>query len=85
MALTGNYYYTSKFPFDTAGQYYQGGYGLLNLRAAWTAPSSKWNLAVYATNALDKRYNTQVLPGLPAIQRVYGEPAIVGVSVGVKF
>ena len=85
MALSGNYYYTSKFPFDTAGQYFQKAYDLLNVKASWTDPSERWELAVFATNVLDKKYNAQVLPGLPAVQRTYGEPVSVGVSAAFKY
>jgi iron complex outermembrane receptor protein len=83
--LSGNYYYTSKFPFDPAGEYFQDAYNLVNLRAAWTDAEERWQVAIFGTNVFDEEYNSQVLPGQPAIQRTYGEPAVVGVSVGFKY
>lgn len=85
MKLSGTYYYTSEFPFDNTEQFMQDAYSLLNLRAAWEAPSGKWEVAAFGTNVLDEEYNAQVLPGIPAVQRAYGEPAVFGVSLSLKY
>lgn len=85
LALSGNYYYTAEFPFDTAERFIQDAYGLLNLRAAWTDPSERWELGVFGTNVTDEEYRTQVLPGDFAIQQIFGEPSSYGVSIGYKY
>ncbi len=85
LSLSGDYYYTSRFPFDNAQVFYQEAYGLLGLRAAWTDASKRREFAIFGTNVLDKKYNSSLLPGIPAIERNYGEPAVVGGSVAFKF
>jgi iron complex outermembrane receptor protein len=50
--------YRSKVYFDLANTQAgaQGGYGLLNVRLAWTNPDGNWTTALEVTNATDKRY-----------------------------
>jgi len=85
LAVGGNYYLTSKFPFDTAEQFYESSYSILNLRMGWTAPNDLWEIAVFGTNVTDEKYRTQVLPGDFGIQQIYGKPASYGVSLSFKF
>ncbi len=83
--LDGNYYYSSSFFFDVANQFEQDGFGILNLRAAWTDPSDHWTIAAFGKNVLNEEYLTQVLPGLVAIQQTFGEPATGGVTISYKY
>ncbi len=85
LGLNANFYYTSKFYFDSVEQFGQDGYGLLNLRASWTTPSDAWEFAVYGNNVTDTKYRNQVLPGTFAIQQTYGEPASIGVSATYRY
>lgn len=52
--------YRSKVFFDLANTEAgaQGGYGLLNLRLAWTAADGNWNAALEVDNATNKLYYT---------------------------
>ncbi|MDX2276883.1 MAG: TonB-dependent receptor [Hyphomonadaceae bacterium] len=85
LALSGNYSYTSEFPFDTAETFMEDAYGVLNLRAAWTAPSGHWDLAVFGTNVTDEEYRVQVLPGDFAIQQIWAKPAAFGVNISYRY
>ncbi len=84
-ALSGNLYYTSDFYFDPAQQFKQDAYALLSLRAQWTAPGGRFNVAVFGDNVTDEDYRTQVLFNTLGIGTVWGPPAMYGVSAGVKF
>ncbi|MDX2277883.1 MAG: TonB-dependent receptor [Hyphomonadaceae bacterium] len=83
LSLSGNYYYTSEFPFDTSEQFMEDAYGILNLRAAWTDPSNRWEVALFGTNVTDEEYRVQVLPGDFAFQQIWGKPASYGVSLSL--
>ncbi|VWX49582.1 TonB-dependent receptor [Novosphingobium sp. 9U] len=83
-ALSGNLYHTSAFAFDAAGQFHQGGYETVNLRAEWTDPSDQYTFALYGENVTDARYRTQVLPSVFGIGNVWSYPATIGASVRVK-
>ena len=83
--LSGNLYYTSKFYFDPADQFYQNAYALLGLRAEWVDPSKRLTLAVYGDNVTGTKYYSQVLAHSPSIGTVWGAPATWGVSVRVKY
>ncbi|HZO55308.1 MAG TPA: TonB-dependent receptor [Bryobacteraceae bacterium] len=83
--LNGNYYYTSDFPFEAANNFVQDAYGVLNLSASWSLPSSPWQFTLFATNVLDEEYNAQVLPGIPAIQRTYGRPFTAGIRISFTY
>ena len=85
LALSGNYSYTSEFPFDTAQTFMEDAYGVLNLRAGWTAPGGRWDLAVFGTNVTDEEYRVQVLPGDFAIQQIWGKPAAYGVNISYRY
>jgi iron complex outermembrane receptor protein len=82
--LNSNFWYQTKASFDFADTLVQGAYGLLNLRAAWTAPSKKWTFSVTGTNVTDKTYATEVLPNAGGFGATYGKPAAVMVGVNYK-
>ena len=83
--VNADYSITSSFYFDPSNQYYQEGYGLFGMSAAWTDPSEHWTLALYGKNLTDEEYRSQVLPGTMAIQQTYGEPITYGASVTFKY
>jgi iron complex outermembrane receptor protein len=85
IALNANFYYTTKFYFDSPKRFVQGSYELLNLRATYTTPNERWAFSVFGNNVTGTKYRIQVLPGDFAIQQVFGEPASIGGSVTLKY
>ena len=63
----------------------QGGYGLLNVTAALQSTDGNWRLSVFANNATDKRYwsNMQFGTGLavPYTNGMIGEPRTYGIRI----
>lgn len=68
----------------------QSGYTVMNVRASWTSPDERWELAVFGKNVLDKDYFTELLesgafnPTL-VVQGYVGAPRTWGGSVAYKF
>jgi len=83
--LNANYAYQTKMYFDPANQFAQRGYGLLNLRAAWTEPSGHWSFSLFGNNVTDTNYLRAIFESPFSIQQYYGEPATYGVSVSFKY
>lgn len=83
--LSGTYAYQTKIYFDPFGDTEQSGYGLLNLRAAWTDPSDRWTAALYGKNVTDKKYRQQVTSESTGIFQVFGRPATYGVEVTLRY
>jgi iron complex outermembrane receptor protein len=83
--LTAIDYFTTKVYFDPVNQFSQDAYSVLNLRATWSAPDSRWAVSLYATNVTNSAYRDQVLPGSFAIKQTYGAPAQYGGSVTLHF
>lgn len=83
--LSGNLYHTSDFYFDSSENYAQDSYQLLSLRAEWTSPSERYNVAVYGDNLTDEHYRNQVIPQFYGALNSWGAPRTVGVSVGFEF
>ena len=66
----------------------QEGYGLLNLRLAYVAPSKRFEIAVFGTNVLDEEYYTtaqDTLAGTGTAFAGVGDPAEWGVEVNFRF
>jgi len=69
----------------------QDGYGLLGVRATYTAPQGHWYVTGYGDNLTDEEYFVTVLesgvaaPGTVVPQAVVGAPRTYGVILGVKF
>jgi iron complex outermembrane recepter protein len=76
-----NFYRTSSFNFDPAGQFEQEAYNLLNGRITYTAPGDQFSIALYGNNLTNENYLTQVLPFSGAILQTYGTPATYGVEL----
>ena len=85
LALNGNLFYTSKFYFDSVKQLPQKAYALLNLKATWTDPSDQFDVSVFGTNVTGTKYRIQNFIDDTANRQVWGEPAVYGVQVGVRF
>jgi iron complex outermembrane receptor protein len=86
IALSGNYYYSSKLFFGPSGiQFPQKGYDILSLRAEWTDRSDSYTLAVWGDNVTDTRYLTTVQYGTFGIGANWNRPVTYGVEIGAKF
>lgn len=85
VSVNANAYFTSKFPFDTAETFYEGGYTVVNASVNFGPSDGKWKVGIYGRNLLDTKYRTQVLPGDFAIQQVYGEPVTYGVMLSFDY
>jgi iron complex outermembrane receptor protein len=73
--LTANYSYQTKINFDFAGTISQPGYGVLNLRAAWTTPSERWTFSAIGRNVTNSAYFTTAEVNAGGVSVNYGEPA----------
>jgi len=85
LGLSGTYYYTSDFYFDSSELYEQDSYDLLSLRADWTNPSGAYTLSVYGDNLTDSEYRIQVLGQSFGGLSMWGAPATVGAGIRVNF
>jgi iron complex outermembrane recepter protein len=86
ISLNASYYLSSKFRLDPAGDYNQGGYGLLNARATYTMPGGHYSISAFGNNITDTKYTASVLPlVLFAILQEWGPPASWGVELAYKF
>ncbi len=85
LGLSGTWYYTSDFYFDSSELYQQDAYDLLSLRADWTNTSDRYTLSLYGDNLTDSEYRTQVLPQAYGALSMWGVPATIGTSVRVNF
>jgi len=66
------------------------GYGRLDLRLALKSPDTRWTLAAFGRNVTDSVYFTGVIPATSAgvvvgQQRIVGQPATYGISLGYGF
>lgn len=84
LALNGNFAYQSKFFFDSADAYQQGGYGLLNVRATWTDPSNRWSFSIFGNNVTDRTYRTTVYGTPFGAQEAYGYPVTYGGEIAFQ-
>jgi iron complex outermembrane recepter protein len=85
VSLSGTFYQTSGFYFDTSEQYPQASYNTLGLRLEWTDPSDRYTLAIYGDNVTDSHYLRQVLTNTFGAGAVWAEPASVNGSIRVRF
>ena len=86
LAVSGNFYYTSKFFHGPSGiQFPEKGYEVVSLRAQWTDPSERYTVALWGDNVTDSRYHTSVQYGNFGIGSTWSKPATYGVELGVKF
>ena len=58
----------------------QNGYALVDLKAARTAPSEAWTIAVYGRHITDQTYLSSVLTNAVSSAQLYGQPATHGVE-----
>jgi iron complex outermembrane recepter protein len=84
LALSANYYYTTKIFFDSSDQLEQGAYSLLGLRAAWTDASGRYTAALFGNNVTNTHYRTQVLGNTFGIGAIWGYPATYGASFAYR-
>jgi len=85
--LSGNLYYTSRIYFqaDEAKIYSQKPYTLLNLRAAWSPTSEKYQVAIWGKNVTDVHYMNQASPDAASARVRYSAPIAYGVSVSFNY
>jgi iron complex outermembrane receptor protein len=81
LAFSGHLSYQTTEFFDAFKATKQTPYALLNLRAAWTAPSGKWGLAVFANNVTGQDYLNSVIQQPVDFASKWAEPRIVGVEL----
>jgi iron complex outermembrane receptor protein len=83
--LNVSYSYRTRVFFDFANTQEQKAYGLLNLRAAWTDPSTRWTFALTGKNVTNQMYLVEVLGSAAAFQQTFGAPASVMFDVSYQF
>jgi iron complex outermembrane receptor protein len=85
LTLGANLYYTSKFYFAPAQQFYQDASATVSTRAQWEDRSEHFTVAVYGDNLTGHRYQTQVQYNAVGVGSSWGPPATWGVQVGFKY
>jgi iron complex outermembrane recepter protein len=85
LKLGANLYYTSKFYFAPAQQFYQDAYATVSARAQWEDRSERFTVAVYGDNLTGKRYLTQAQYNAIGIGSSWSPPATWGVQLGFKY
>jgi len=83
--VAANLSLTSTVPFTPDRQLTQGGYGLLNLSAGWTAPDGAWSASVSGENVTDRRYQIFSAEGFLGHSIIYGAPASWRLQVARNF
>jgi iron complex outermembrane receptor protein len=83
LALSADYYYSSRVYFDTSDQYSQGAYNTLALRAQWTDPSDRYTFAIYGDNLTNDHYRTQILEAV-GVGQTWSAPLTFGGSIRIK-
>lgn len=85
-ALSGNWYYTSKYYSSPSGtQFLQPSYNTLALRAEWKDPSKHYTVALFGDNVTSERYRTQIQYNAFGIGASWSAPAVWGIELGAKF
>lgn len=85
LSLSGNFYHTSYFFFDSSNQFRQPAYNILGLRATWTDPSGHYTVGLWGDNVTNSHYFVQVQPSELGIGTVWSSPVTYGGEVRVKF
>ena len=85
LALSGTYYYSTDFYFDSSELYRQDAYDLLSLRAEWTNPTGLYTVSVYGDNVTDSEYRSQVFGQAYGGLSMWGTPATAGISLRLDF
>lgn len=93
VSLRGDYFYRSKQFFTQFNRdlISQDSYGLLNARATYSAPESRWSVSVYGNNLADKDYFATVfesgvsVPGTVVPGAIIGAPRTYGLTLDYNF
>jgi len=85
LGLSGNFYHTSSFFFDSSDQFRQAAYNILGLRADWTDPSDHYTFGLWGANVTDSHYLVGIQPSVLGIGTAWSSPATFGVEVRVKY
>jgi iron complex outermembrane receptor protein len=80
---TGSYQTISYFDF--ANTLKQPSHGIVNLRADWTDPSSRWTVSLIGQNVTDTSYLIEILPNAGGFGAAYGRPVSVTGQVSYRF
>ena len=97
--MSGNVYYVDRYqpntdslPCNTPGcgvglkpRLVSPAHTLVGLTLAWTDPKGHASASLYARNLLDKKYILQTDANGIGDWRIYGEPRVVGVRVGLTY
>lgn len=82
--LGATYFYSSSFPFEPNGRLFQDDYGYLNASATWTHPNEKVSVQLWANNAFDERYYTNMSPSGRGDTVAYAPGALYGIRFGYR-
>jgi iron complex outermembrane recepter protein len=83
-ALAANDKYTSKFYWDPANRLAQPAYHLLNASLTWTAPSTHYDVQLFAKNVNSKYYAVYAAEGTSDTY-LPGAPRTYGLTVGFRY
>jgi len=90
MPLVVTYSYKDDYNYDFVADpltdnLVQEGYGLLNARLSYIAPSENWSLALWGKNLTDEEYFNDIVPNTVGVRATYGAPLTYGVDVNFTF
>ncbi|PTR05806.1 MULTISPECIES: TonB-dependent receptor [unclassified Novosphingobium] len=85
LKLNANVFYSDSYYFDALQQLRNPSYTMLNLRATWTDPSGKFDVAVFGKNVNSAKYYIGIAADPSAARVTYGAPALFGGQVTYHF
>lgn len=85
LALSGNFYFSSRLYYDVANLVSQKPYQVLNASATWRTADGHLDLGVYGRNITNEDYLQSVLISALANNANYAMPASYGIQMGYRF
>jgi iron complex outermembrane recepter protein len=85
LKLDANVFYSDGYYLDALEQLRNPAYTMVNLRATWTDPSSRFDVAVFGKNVNNARYYVGISADPSAARVTWGAPALFGGQVTYHF
>ena len=91
MPVVVTYSYTDDYNFDfvadsMSDRLTQEGYGILNARVSYVAPSENWTVSLWGKNLTDEdEYFMDIVANTAGIRGTYGDPLTYGVDAKFTF
>ncbi|WP_156680719.1 TonB-dependent receptor [Sphingomonas profundi] len=81
---TGNYFHSSRFPYEAGQRLKQPAYGVFNAQLGWLSSNEHFGVRVFGRNIFDKQYYTNRISS-GGDTHASAAPATFGVALDVKY